>query len=152
VDRNRLLCCHEHFWRAIKDKTKWYPSNKEQPPWVTVLWQHRRGGLQALCVCSHWARGNSGSNSKMNLSVATFRPSKRRDMATHWRSVIPHKNGILIASMLLPDFTYVHPVDTERTHVLGRSWGVGIWISSNTRRVLLGNLYFKSCSFKVQKT
>lgn len=39
---NRLLCCHENFWRAIKAKTKWYPSKKELPPWVTVLWQHRR--------------------------------------------------------------------------------------------------------------
>ena len=72
LDRNWLLCCHENFWRAIKDKTKWYPSNKEQPPSVTVLWQHCRGGLQAWWVWSVGLAATVAQTAKMNVSVATF--------------------------------------------------------------------------------
>ena len=167
-DRNWLLCCHENFWRAIKDKTKWYPSNKEQPPSVTVLWQHCSGGVVTGMVrLKRWPSCNSVSNRTnehlcCNLfydiliieGVATtlFRNVGIRlpiDAASYAR-----RNGSSWTP--IPCGLYSHPTDTLCAHGVGLVCGSGIWWTSNAyggnttctcnfvRQSLFQNMQFES--------
>ena len=169
VDRNWLLCCHENFWRAIKDKTKWYPSNKEQPPSVTVLWQHCRGGLQAWCVWSVGLAATVAQIAKLNVSVATystiFRSSKVRPIrrfetsGSEYRLTQRHTpvERDLPAPSYLVEFTYI-----QLTHYADTAWGYSVAQECNgllilmeetwhARRILLENFCFKICSLKPQE-
>ena len=142
VDRNWLLCCHENFWRAIKDKTKWYPSNKEQPPSVTVLWQHCRGGLQAWCVWSVGIAATVAQIAKMNIFFCNlFKDISiiEGEASTLFRNVgiglpidaAPYARRIGSSWTPIPCGLYSHPTDTLCAHGMGIVCGSGIWWTSN---------------------
>ena len=169
VDRNWLLCCHENFWRAIKDKTKWYPSNKEQPPSVTGLWQHCRGGLQAWCVWSFGLAATVAQIAKMNVSVATysttFRSSKVRPLLCFEMSgsdyPLTQRHTPEEWDLAAPPYL-VHFTDIRLTHYGHTTWGQSVahefdgllMLMEETRhacRILLGNFCFKICSLKAQE-
>jgi hypothetical protein len=169
VNRNWLLCCHENFWRAIKDKTKWYPSNKEQPPSVTVLWQHCRGGLQAWCI---WSVGLAAivaqiaKNERICCDLFYDIPILEGEATTLFRNggirilidVESYASRTESSCVPIPCGLYLYPTDTYAHTAWGESVakefdGLLMLMEEtwHARRILLDNFCFKICSFKAQE-